>query len=79
MTATLSSRGQIVIPQEIRTRCGLREGDHFVVEDNPDTQVVTLRKIKPARNWVDVLLECPEPFEIPPRRREFYTKDGLVS
>lgn len=46
VTATMSSRGQIVIPQEVRERCGLQEGDHFVVEDNPDTQVVILRKVK---------------------------------
>ena len=75
----MSSRGQIVIPQEIRQRCGLQEGDHFVLEDNPETQVVTLRKIKPRENWVDVLLQCPQPFEIPPRKKRYYKpKNGLV-
>ena len=29
MTATLSSRGQIVIPQTVRERCQLSAGDHF--------------------------------------------------
>jgi AbrB family looped-hinge helix DNA binding protein len=74
VTATLSSRGQIVIPQEVRDRCGLREGDHFVVEDNPDTQVVVLRKIKEKNYWFQVYMECPASFEIPPRRRQFYRK-----
>lgn len=74
----MSSRGQIVIPQEIRNRCGLQEGDHFVVEDNPETQVVVLRKVKRQGSWLEVLQECPEPLDLPPRRREFYKSDGMV-
>lgn len=72
MIATLSSRGQIVIPQTVRERCRLSEGDHFVVEDDPEQQVVTLRKVKDAGQWVDVYLQCPHPFEIPPRRKQLY-------
>ena len=72
MTATLSSRGQIVIPQEVRERCALREGDHFLVEDNPETQQVTLRKVQDLENWFEVYMQCPYPFEVPPRRRQFY-------
>lgn len=30
-TTKLSSRGQVVIPEEIRTRLGLEPGDQFVV------------------------------------------------
>jgi len=70
----MSSRGQIVIPQEVRERCQLREGDHFAVEENPETQVVTLRKIKDRGNWFDVYMQCPEPFEVPPRRRQYYRR-----
>jgi AbrB family looped-hinge helix DNA binding protein len=68
----MSSRGQIVIPQEIRERCGLKEGDHFVLEDNPETHAVTLRKIKPREDWLDVLLQCPKPLKIPLRKRQYY-------
>lgn len=68
----MSSRGQIVIPQEVRERCGLREGDHFIVEDNADTQIVTLRKVKAPEDWFDVFMQCPDAFDLPPRRREFY-------
>jgi AbrB family looped-hinge helix DNA binding protein len=76
----MSSRGQIVIPQEVRERCGLKEGDHFLLEDNPETQVVTLRKIKPTENWVDVFLQCPKPFTVPPRKKQYYRpKNGLVN
>ena len=72
MTATMSSRGQIVIPQEVRERCDLREGDHFIVEDNPSTQMVILRKVKAPEDWFDVYMQCPGSFDLPPRRRQFY-------
>ncbi len=68
----MSSRGQIVIPQEVRERCQLREGAHFLVEDNPDTQVVVLRKVKREKDWFSVYMQCPEPFPIPSRRRQLY-------
>jgi antitoxin PrlF len=34
LSSTLSSKGQVTIPQEIRTRLGLKEGDRveFVIE-----------------------------------------------
>ena len=72
MTTTMSSKGQVVIPLAVRERCGLREGDHFVVEEHPATQAVTLRKMKNQSNWFDVYMQCPYPFELPPRRRQFY-------
>lgn len=74
MIATLSSRGQIVIPQVVRERCGLDEGDHFVVEDDPEHQVVTLRKVNNAEDWFDVYMQCPHSFELPPRRKTFYQR-----
>ncbi|MGE3310532.1 MAG: AbrB/MazE/SpoVT family DNA-binding domain-containing protein [Limisphaerales bacterium] len=72
MTTTLSSRGQIVIPLSVRERCHLKPGDHFVVEDNPETQVLTLRKVKGGGNWLEVYMECPHSLELPPRRRQMY-------
>ena len=75
----MSSRGQIVIPQEVRERCGLREGDHLLVEDNPETQVVVLRKIKDRSSWFDVYTECPGQIDLPKRRRQLYRpKHGLA-
>jgi AbrB family looped-hinge helix DNA binding protein len=50
----IGSRGQIVIPQGVRDHCELRKGDRFVVEADPETQAVTLRKIKDRGNWFDV-------------------------
>lgn len=72
MTTTLSSRGQIVIPQSVRERCQLQAGDQFVVEDNPETQVLTLRKVKAGGDWFGIYMECPHTLELPSRQRQMY-------
>jgi len=46
-TTRLSSRGQVVIPEEIRTRLGLEAGAQFVVVGEGD--VVVLKALKPPR------------------------------
>lgn len=55
-TTKLSSRGQVVIPEEIRTRLGLEAGAQFVVLGEGDT--VILKAIR-APDWeqFDELLE----------------------
>lgn len=47
-TSTVSSKGQITIPQEIRTRLGLKEGDRveFVIEDDK----TVLRPVRSEEN-----------------------------
>ena len=44
-TTKLSSKGQVVIPEEIRLRLGLKEGTQFVVIGERD--VVILKSIAP--------------------------------
>ena len=44
-TTTLSSKGQVVIPEEIRARLGLKTGAQFVVVGNRD--VVILKVLEP--------------------------------
>lgn len=44
-TTTLSSKGQVVIPEEIRARLGLRVGVQFVVV--ADRDVVILKVLDP--------------------------------
>lgn len=44
-TTKMSSKGQIVIPEEIRKRLGLKPGSQFVVVGNKDT--VILKTITP--------------------------------
>jgi len=47
-TTTLSSKGQVVIPEEVRTALGLEPGAQFVVMGDGD--VVILKRIEaPAR------------------------------
>lgn len=47
-TTTLSSKGQVVIPEEIRTRLGLKAGTQFVVLGDGD--VVIFKTLEaPAR------------------------------
>ena len=44
-TTKMSSKGQVVIPEQVRSRLGLREGDQFVVLGQGD--VVILKAISP--------------------------------
>jgi AbrB family looped-hinge helix DNA binding protein len=44
-TTKLSSRGQVVIPEEIRDRLGLEAGDQFVVVG--EGNVVVLKTVEP--------------------------------
>jgi AbrB family looped-hinge helix DNA binding protein len=75
----MSSKGQIVIPQAVRERCGLSVDDHLVIEDHPEQQTITLRKVKKAEDWFEVLLQCPYPPRYSPRPKQFYrAKNGLA-
>ena len=44
-TTKMSSRGQVVIPEEIRNRLGLKTGDRFLVI--ADNDVVILKSFNP--------------------------------
>lgn len=46
-TTKLSTRGQVVIPEEIRNRLGLEPGEQFVVIGEGD--VVVLQALKPPK------------------------------
>jgi AbrB family looped-hinge helix DNA binding protein len=46
-TTRLSSRGQVVIPENVRNELGLNEGDQFVVIGQGDT--VILKVIAPPK------------------------------
>jgi AbrB family looped-hinge helix DNA binding protein len=54
-TTKMSSKGQIVIPEEIRNRLGLKTGDTFVVIGNKD--VVVLKTLtNPSMDEFDTLI-----------------------
>ena len=63
-TTSMSSRGQIVIPQEIREKMHLHEGEKFVVVGADDT--ILLKKIQ-SPSFEDLLKET----------REIVKKSGL--
>ena len=47
LTATVSTKGQVVIPVELRTRLGIAPGDVVTFEDHPDGSVQLRRR----ENW----------------------------
>ena len=58
MTSSVSTKGQIVIPQEIRERKQIRAGDDLEFIDDPDDeQIIILRKVqrRPNRGLVQCL------------------------
>ncbi|MFH1210259.1 MAG: AbrB/MazE/SpoVT family DNA-binding domain-containing protein [archaeon] len=58
---SMSSRGQIVIPQNLREQMGLKEGEKFIVIGEDDT--VLLKKIKmPSFNNFDKLMKRTQQF-----------------
>jgi len=67
-TTKLSSKGQVVIPEEIRNRLGLEPGAQFVVVGDRD--VVILKKIQAP--------EMSEFDELAGRARQAAKKAGLA-
>lgn len=54
-TTTLSSKGQVVIPEAVRRRLGLKAGDQFVVVGEGD--VVVLKAVQaPPMSQFDALV-----------------------
>ena len=61
MKTKISTKGQIVLPAEMRQRDGIEPGQEFEVEriDSGEYRVVR-RKPRPNEGLVDWLLACPE-------------------
>ena len=55
METTLSSKGQIVIPQQIRKNHGWRPGVSFTIFDNDDSLILTPVSNKKNINLQDVI------------------------
>ncbi|HEV7403068.1 MAG TPA: AbrB/MazE/SpoVT family DNA-binding domain-containing protein [Chthoniobacteraceae bacterium] len=70
MTAALSSDGNIVLPQSVRDQLNLQPGDDLNIIVDEDE--IILRRVAPesGRDWVDTLLACPYPFEVPEREKD---------
>ena len=50
-TTTLSSKGQVVIPEEIRTRLGLKPGAQFVVLGERDVVILKVLQAPDKRQF----------------------------
>jgi AbrB family looped-hinge helix DNA binding protein len=61
MTTTVSSKGQVVLPAELRQQDGIKPVQEFEVE-RIDCGEYRLKQVKRRRNegLVDWLLSCPE-------------------
>jgi len=71
---SMSSRGQVVIPLDIREHLGLREGEKFVVVGEEDT--VILKKITmPTFKNFDKLIEKTQQFA----KQKGITKEDVES
>jgi AbrB family looped-hinge helix DNA binding protein len=57
-TTKLSSRGQVVIPEEVRTRLGLEPGVRFVVVAEGDVVVLKALKAPRLTDFKDLLDEA---------------------
>jgi AbrB family looped-hinge helix DNA binding protein len=79
MRTTLSSKGQLVLPAEIRQRDDVRPGQRFEIE-RVDRGEYRLRVVAPRRNrgLVDLLLACPVKGWFEPAERGETTEDADV-
>ncbi len=71
VTTSVSSKGQIEIPAELRIRDGIKTGQKFTVErlDAGEYRLVRLRH-KKTKGLVDWLLSCPVKGTIKPLKSE---------
>lgn len=60
MRTTLSSKGQIVLPKELRERDGIAPGSEFEVKRVRAGEYRLVRRKKKNAGVVDRLLACPE-------------------
>jgi AbrB family looped-hinge helix DNA binding protein len=76
MKTTVSSKGQIVLPAEIRQQDDVRPGQKFEIE-RIDRGEYRLRRTLPRRNegLVDLLLACPVKGWFQPMDRTATTDD----
>ena len=57
-TTRMSSRGQVVIPEEIRTRLGLKTGDRFLVMGDKDVVILKTLSTLPTGEFDEMIKEA---------------------
>ena len=80
MKTTVSTKGQIVLPAELRREDEIEPGDRFEVERLDEGEYV-LRRVKPRpnRGLLALLRSCPEDDWFVPIDREATTDDVAVA
>ena len=59
LTTKLSTKGQVIIPSEMRERCRLRVGDRFAVDAGDGVITLTLLERHPALELRGILVGVP--------------------
>ena len=60
MITTISTKGQLALPQELRDQLGWSEGDRVQVESDGEGRVILAKVMAvPNEGLVDLLLACP--------------------
>lgn len=76
MTTTISTKGQIVLPAEIRQQDGIEAGQEFDIERIDRGEYLLKRKTRiPNQGLVKLLLACPVKDWFQPLDRSETTRD----
>ena len=67
----VSSKGQVVIPQEVRAELGLKEGTSWVVAVQDTSVVLKKVELPKIKSWKEVT----KPFRIAAEKARFTEKD----
>ena len=80
MKTTISSKGQLVLPAELRQKDGVEPGDQFEIERLDEGEYV-LRRVstRPNRGLVRLLRACPDDDWFVRMDREETTDDVLAA
>ncbi len=57
-TTRMSSRGQVVIPEDVRNRIGLKSGDRFVVMGEKDVVILKAISSPSMREFDSIIRKC---------------------
>ncbi len=57
-TTKMSSKGQVVIPEEIRKRLGLKVGSQFIVVGDKDTVILKAISPPPMKEFSELVKEA---------------------
>ena len=75
MIVTLDDKRRLTVPV---TLAPATPGDAFDARFDEEEDAIIFRRVKRARNWLDVLKACPVPMDdLPPRSREYFRKPKL--